>query len=53
MQGEKTLAYRVRLLRHHQRHCTEPSFKGLDLGALAAAQPAALDGIERRIYADL
>jgi hypothetical protein len=52
MQGETTTAYRVRLARHHQKHCTEPSFKTLDLGALAAVQPAALDGIERRIYAD-
>ena len=52
MQGETTLGYRVRLLRHHQQHCTEPSFKALDLGALAAAQPLALDGIETRIYAD-
>ena len=52
MQGEATLAYRVRLARHHQQYCTEPSFKTLDLGALAAVQPAALDGIERRIYAN-
>jgi hypothetical protein len=52
MQGEATLAYRVRLARHHQQHCTEPSFKSLDLAALAATQPAALAGIEARIYAD-
>jgi len=52
MQGEATLAYRVRLARHHQRHCGELSFRGLDLGALAAAQPSAFDGIEARIYAD-
>ena len=52
MQGETPIAYRVRLLRHHQPHCTEPSFKDLDLGALAATAPLALDGVERRIYAD-
>jgi hypothetical protein len=52
MQGEATNAYRVRLMRHHQQYCTEPSFKELDLFALAASQPAVLDGIERRIYAD-
>ena len=52
MQGEATLAYRVRLARHYQQYCTEPSFKSLDLGALAAVQPAAMDGIERKIYAD-
>ena len=52
MQSERTLAYRVRLARHHQQFCTEPNFKGLDLAALAATQPAAFDGIESRIYAD-
>ena len=52
MQGETPIGYRVRLLRHHQQHCTEPSFKTLDLGALAATHPTALDGIETRIYAD-
>jgi hypothetical protein len=52
MSGETPLNYRVRLARHHQTHCTEPSFKALDLGALAATQPAAFDGIETKIYAD-
>jgi hypothetical protein len=52
MQAEQTLDYRVRLARYHQKHCTEPSFKDLDLAALAATHADALDGIERRIIAD-
>jgi hypothetical protein len=52
MQSERPIDYRVRLAGHHQKYCTEPSFKDLDLAAIAATNPAVLDGLERRIIAD-
>ena len=48
--GEKQMAYRVRMLRDHQRF--SPGYKTVNLDAIAHADPAAFETIEGQIYSD-
>lgn len=48
--GELLTVYRVRLANHMKIY--SKAFAGVDLGAIAAADSAALDSIETQIYAD-
>ena len=50
MAGETQTAYRLRTLRDHQRF--SPSYKAVNLAAIAHADPAAFDVIEGQIFAD-
>jgi hypothetical protein len=50
MAGEALLAYRVRLLRGLQKHSVE--FKNVNLAAIAYADSATFDVMDKRILAD-
>ena len=50
MAGEKQTAYRVRVLREHQKF--SPGYKAVNLNAIAHADPAAFETIEGQIFAD-